>query len=109
MIKKYKNPPSILWAIKHFFSFSYHPTLIVDFISPLPLEKAIFDSILSRMINLVIFIAILKEAEVQGCPSTVSLNRCDKKAIILVCNVWMNLYVGLCNIDFIKLMTIILV
>ena len=61
------------------------------------------------MINLIISIAILKEAEVQGCPSTVSLNRCDKKAIILVCNVWMKLYVGLCNIDFIKLMIIILV
>ena len=51
----------------------------------------------------------LTHDEVQGCASTVSINRCDKKAIILVCNVWMNFYVGLLNIDFIKLMTIILV
>ena len=51
----------------------------------------------------------LTHDEVQSCASTVSINRCDKKAIILVCNVWMNLYVGLCNIDFITLMAIILV
>ena len=49
----------------------------------------------------------LTHDEVQSCASTVSINRCDKKAIILVCNVCMNLYVGLCNIDFITLMAII--
>ena len=71
-----QNPPSILWAKKHLFSFSYYP------------------------IPIIIISYDLREQ---------FLILCDKKAIILVCNVWVNLYVGLCNIDFIKLMTIILV
>ena len=76
MVKSYKNPPSILWAKKHLFSFSYYP------------------------IPIIIISYDLREQ---------FLILCDKKAIILVCNVWVNLYVGLCNIDFIKLMAVILV